>query len=363
MADDRVRVYARIRPRGTSREEFGDAAVRCLGENGVAVDDLEGAVNDSLRNSVQGGVAQAAAATRKFEFDGSFGGSSTQADVFSDVGAPVVRAVLQGYHGCVFAYGQTGSGKTFSLLNAGTAQKNFEDAGLLPRFVATLYVRAGQDAAHQYAVECGAFQVYNEQVADLLHPEHRNGKGQNLSVSKKDGHGQVDNLTWKACASAKELLDHFAYARKNVIYAETKMNKASSRSHACFQLRVTRREKNSTKGSVSLCSCGRFSRFRTSEKEWSRRQGVEGGDQHQRFIIGPGQCSGCISGEEEARALPGLETDESVRGFGRRELPHDLTLLRFSRGRFDLRDVVGVKLRATSDALRVQGCGQCRRGG
>ena len=228
--------------------------MRCMGENGVAVDDLEGAVNDSLRNSAQGGVAQAAASVRKFEFDGSFGGSSTQADVFSDVGAPVVRAVLQGYHGCVFAYGQTGSGKTFSLLNAGTAQKNFEDAGLLPRLVATLYVRAGQDAAHQYAVECGAFQVYNEQVADLLHPEHRNGKGQNLSVSKKDGHGQVDNLTWKACASAKELLDHFAYARKNVIYAETKMNKASSRSHACFQLRVTRREKNSTKGSVSLCS-------------------------------------------------------------------------------------------------------------
>ena len=253
MADGRVRVYARIRPRGTSREEVGDAAVRCLGENGVAVDDLEGAVNDSLRNSVQGGVAQAAAATRKFEFDGSFGGSSTQADVFSDVGAPVVRAVLQGYHGCVIAYGQTGSGKTFSLLNAGTAQKNFEDAGLLPRLVATLYVRAGQDAAHVYAVECGAFQVYNEQVADLLHPEHRNGKGQNLSVSKKDGHGQVDNLTWKACASAKELLDHFAYARKNVIYAETKMNKASSRSHACFQL-ASRAAKEFHKGSVSLCS-------------------------------------------------------------------------------------------------------------
>ena len=115
MTDDRVRVYARIRPRGTSREEFGDAAVRCIGENGVAVDDLEGAVNDSLRTSAQGGVA-AAAATRKFEFDGSFGGSSTQADVFSDVGAPVVRAVLQGYHGCVFAYGQTGSGKTHSMI-------------------------------------------------------------------------------------------------------------------------------------------------------------------------------------------------------------------------------------------------------
>lgn len=253
MSGDRVRVYARLRPLGASREEFGGAAVRCSGESSVAVDDLEGAVNESLRNSVQGGVAQQAA-TRRFDFDGSFGGDSSQADVFADVGAPVVRAVLQGYHGCIFAYGQTGSGKTFSLLNGGTAAKNFEDSGLLPRLVATLYVRAGADAAHVYAVECGAFQVYNEQVADLLHPDHRKGGGANLSVSKKDGHGQVDGLTWKACASAKELLDHFAGARKNVVYAETKMNKASSRSHACFQLRVTRREKNSTKGSVSLCS-------------------------------------------------------------------------------------------------------------
>ena len=46
MADDRVRVYARIRPQGTCREEFGDAAVRCVGENSVSVDHLEGAVTE-----------------------------------------------------------------------------------------------------------------------------------------------------------------------------------------------------------------------------------------------------------------------------------------------------------------------------
>ena len=60
MSGDRVRVYARLRPLGASREEFGGAAVRCSGESSVAVDDLEGAVNESLRNSVQGGVAQQA---------------------------------------------------------------------------------------------------------------------------------------------------------------------------------------------------------------------------------------------------------------------------------------------------------------
>ena len=67
--------------------------------------------------------------------------------------------------------------------------------------------------------------------------------------------------------------------------------------------------------------------------------------------------------EEEARALPRLETYESVRGFGGRELPHNSTLLRFSRSGLDLGNVVGVKLRATSDALRVQGYCQCGGGG
>lgn len=35
----------------------------------------------------------------------------------------------------------------------------------------------------------------------------------------------------------------FTRARANVVYAETKMNKASSRSHAIFQLRISKRER------------------------------------------------------------------------------------------------------------------------
>ena len=105
-------------------------------------------------------------------------------------GAPVVRAVLQGYHGCIFAYGQTGSGKTFSLLNAGTAQKNFEDAGLLPRLVATLYVRAGPGRRDQYAVECGAFQVYNEQVADLYIRNTATARARTCPCRRKTGSGR-----------------------------------------------------------------------------------------------------------------------------------------------------------------------------
>ncbi|KAH8060052.1 hypothetical protein JL722_5009 [Aureococcus anophagefferens] len=246
MGGDRVNVFARVRPLGSARAESDSEAVRLDGDTNITVDDIEGAINESLRGSSGaslGDALKASAQRKTFEFDGVFGGESEQAEVFKEVGLPVVDAVLAGYHGCVFAYGQTGSGKTYSLLHGGSAAQSFQDSGLLPRLAATLYVKAARDVSHDYTVEAGCFQVYNEQVSDLLHPEHRSGKGANLSVSKdRSGHGQVDQLT-------------FASARKNVVYAETKMNKASSRSHACFQLRVSRRPKQAgARGTVSLCS-------------------------------------------------------------------------------------------------------------
>lgn len=50
-----------------------------------------------------------------FTFDAIFGPDSRQVDVFKEVGAPVVKGVLDGYNGTIFAYGQTGSGKSFSM--------------------------------------------------------------------------------------------------------------------------------------------------------------------------------------------------------------------------------------------------------
>ena len=256
---DRVNVFARIRPMGSARAESDCEAVKVESETKVSVDDIEGAITESLRGSRSsslGDTLKGAAQRKSFEFDGVLGGESSQAEVFQEVGLPVVQAVLGGYHGCIFAYGQTGSGKTYSLLHGGSAARDFEDTGLLPRLVATLFVRASMDAGHLYTVEAGCFQVYNEQVADLLHPEARQGKGANLGVSRDaTGHGAVDGLTWVACSSAKDLMDQFTTARKNVVYAETKMNKASSRSHACFQLRVTKRPRSGgTRGTASLCS-------------------------------------------------------------------------------------------------------------
>ena len=48
-------------------------------------------------------------------------------------------------------------------------------------------------------------------------------------------------LAWNACKTPNDLLQCFQKGRNNLVYAETKMNKASSRSHAVFQIKVAKR--------------------------------------------------------------------------------------------------------------------------
>lgn len=279
-ATNRVNVFARLRP-FSERENEVFHAVRADESSGkIIVDDVDGAMEHALRASFNSSASASfdgggrPGGAKTYEFDGVFDTQSTQAEVFDDVALPVLNSVLQGYHGCIFAYGQTGSGKTFTLLNSGSTVDGFKEAGLLPRLVATLFVRARMDATHVYVVEAGSFQVYNEQVDDLLHPQHREGGGHNLAVSRTAaGQGVVDGLTWIACSSANSLLEHFAKARKNVVYAETKMNKASSRSHACFQLRVSRRPRDLSthRGTVATLSV-----IDLAGSERVKRSGVQG---------------------------------------------------------------------------------------
>lgn len=288
----RVNVFARLRPFAARENESFAAVSADEAKASISVEDAEGAMEQALRVSL--GAQQQLNASfdgarlsgaKKYEFDGVFDTESSQAEVFAGVGLPVLNAVLEGYHGCVFAYGQTGSGKTYTLLDSGSASDGHREAGLLPRLVATLFVRARMDAAHVYAVEASSFQVYNEQVDDLLHPTHREGDGHNLAVSRTPaGNGVVDDLTWLACSSANELLELFGKARKNIVYAETRMNKASSRSHACFQLRVSRRPRqgDTNRGTVAtlavidLAGSERVKRSGVTGKEFKEAVNING---------------------------------------------------------------------------------------
>lgn len=270
----RVKVYARVRPK--LEREYGDhsavVADESTSECRVSAQDAD-AVDKVLAGNSN---AASKLSERSFAFDGAFGEEASQKDVFEQVGKPVLRDVMQGYNGCVFAYGQTGSGKTHSLLHVGSSADP-SDAGLLPRLAASLFVHIGGDTSHTYEVECGMLQVYNEQVDDLLGNDE---SARNLQVV---GNSNVKGLKWVKCSSPDDLLKAFERGRNNLVYAETQLNKASSRSHAVFQMKVQKRPRATSEtkagsgGSVQMrATFGKLTVVDLAGSERVKRSGAQG---------------------------------------------------------------------------------------
>mmetsp|Transcript_90576 Transcript_90576/g.255711 ORF Transcript_90576/g.255711 Transcript_90576/m.255711 type:complete len:829 (+) Transcript_90576:43-2529(+) len=262
-ASNRARVFARVRPAHSHEKSCiqlsqCEKVVRVLSEPTVALESLMGKCPrsaDASRTEAQ-----------EFLFDGVFSDAATQEEVYAAMGHPVLYECIRGFNGTIFAYGQTGSGKTHSLLHFG--QKG-EESGLLPRLISELFDHVAQDAASAYRVEAAAMQVYNEQVDDLLHPRHKAGDGYNLNVLFS---GEVPALTWVHCRQPAQLRSTFLRGRMNLVYAETKLNKASSRSHAIFQIRLTRYVRAGT----SEGTCSLLSVVDLAGSERVKKSGVQG---------------------------------------------------------------------------------------
>ena len=242
-ATGRVNVFSRVRP-GVAREDGDQHCVEMNPDDRKCVVRLQD--GDAVERVLAGGSAAVKTVEKEYCFDGVFDGDCTQRDVYEEVGKPVLKDVLQGYNGSILAYGQTGAGKTHSLLNSGMGVDGKPDpkqAGLLPRLVAALFVHIGADLKNVYTVEASMLQIYNENIDCLLGDDREKAAG--LQVT---GKSEIKGLQWAACKTPNELLQCFTKGRNNLVYAETKMNKSSSRSHAVFQIKVSKRPRATEKG-------------------------------------------------------------------------------------------------------------------
>lgn len=97
--------------------------------------------------------------THEFIFDGAFGDSSTNEDVYTEAAADLVDWALNGGTAVIFAYGQTGSGKTFTMsdiiLNAGR------------EMFSSPLVSPGQGAAAR-KVQLSIVEILGNNITDLL---------------------------------------------------------------------------------------------------------------------------------------------------------------------------------------------------
>lgn len=98
-----------------------------------------------------------------FAFDRVFPGDSDQQDIFNVVGKKLISHTLDGYNSCVFVYGQTGSGKTYTMMG--------NSNGLMQRSFAELFEKIDHMPEAECLITCSYFELYNEQIIDLLDPK------------------------------------------------------------------------------------------------------------------------------------------------------------------------------------------------
>lgn len=160
-----------------------------------------------------------------------------QEQVFSDLGQGVLDSAFEGYNACLFAYGQTSAGKTYTMMGTN------EEVGLIPRICKGLfqYIEQNTSLSSSFRTEVSYLEIYNEHVRDLLRPQKlKKLPQQNLKVREHPKEGPyVEGLTKQHVSdfdSIEVLMDQGNRLRAT---ASTRMNNASSRSHAIFTIKFT----------------------------------------------------------------------------------------------------------------------------
>eukprot|EP00892_Ulva_mutabilis_P001902 jgi/Ulvmu1/11712/UM008_0123.1 len=219
-----VKVMIRVRPTNEREIELaGDSF--CLQERG----------SSSLHLRVD-------ERTYDFKFDELLGSDGSQEELFQLVGVPMVSNVMQGYNACCFAYGQTGAGKTHTMQGELQTDNGTPShfRGLAPRVFQQIFQaienKEGEQQGDQlqYTCRCSFLQIYNEQISDLLLP---GDKSLQLRFDNNTG-VYVEGLSEQVVVNAEDAMKLMIRGAQNRHVGETKMNRASSRSHSVFTMRV-----------------------------------------------------------------------------------------------------------------------------
>ena len=206
---------------------------------------------------------------RAFTFDVAFSMEATQAEVFDTIGIDLVGWVLGGYNASVFAYGQTSSGKTHSMMGA----RNSEVLkGLIPRIISLLWecTRAflDENSKHDCVLKASYLEIYNEEIRDLL------GNCEKLKLRSDPKKGSfASGLTMVLLKNGEEAMKCIERGAQLRSVAATNFNSESSRSHAVFELHIS---KTYPTDSGDMVSTSRLSLTDLAGSERSSKVGTSG---------------------------------------------------------------------------------------
>lgn len=251
MDDSRILVSMRIRPPMGS-EVYSPLCLR-KAQNGHAI-----VLRPEETSTNMGEVLS-------FDYDYVFDEVDTQEGIYEECVQEMVDSAIGGSNSTVFAYGQTGSGKTFTILGDSLSQDYLDltsgagpaitgaagavHAGLPPleeaapfsppmvssrsgmfnRIFADLfrYRRSVRQQLH-VCITLSILELYVDDVLDLLANRNK------LKLREVGDETFALGITTPEVKSMKEVMSYFRIANEFRSVSATKMNEASSRSHALF---------------------------------------------------------------------------------------------------------------------------------
>ena len=176
--------------------------------------------------------------TFTFSSGGVLPSNCEQESVYKQCAEDAAGMVSEGIASCIFAYGQTGSGKTFTM----TGGSQYEDRGLIPRSISTIFQKLSKREG-QTKVFISYVEIYQEGCYDLLDQDKRLKKLEEWDKvkTKEDSNGDLifEGLRVYECEAEEAALSLLFLGNMNRITSSTKMNEASSRSHAIFTITAT----------------------------------------------------------------------------------------------------------------------------
>ncbi|KAF9550262.1 Kinesin-like protein kif15 [Mortierella hygrophila] len=185
-------------------------------------------------------VAKAPMEIPPFQCSSPRGESTSQEQVFRDVGKTIVEQCVKGYNGTIFAYGQTGSGKTYTMQGPSnmTSLGKHEYRGIIPRCLEYLFDLIAKEeqmvSSVKYLCKASYIEIYNEMIYDLL-DNSTTARATREDIKRGV---YVDGVTEESIHNPEDAYKLFEQGAANRHVSATAMNRESSRSHTVLTLTI-----------------------------------------------------------------------------------------------------------------------------
>ncbi|CAM8963032.1 unnamed protein product [Rhodiola kirilowii] len=204
----------------------------------------------------------------KFDFDRIFGDDCKTYEVYRACTKEIVAGAVRGFNGTVFAYGQTNSGKTHTM------RGSIAEPGVIPLAVRDLFDKIHEDPDREFLLRMSYMEIYNEEINDLLAPEHRK-----LQIHESLERGiYVAGLREEIVATPEQVLELMEFGESHRHIGETNMNLYSSRSHTIFRMIIESRDRTEVGDEGGTCDAVRVSVLNLVDLAGSERAAKTGAE-------------------------------------------------------------------------------------